>query len=44
MSIQQAYDRWADSYDTNRTRDLEALSLRHAPDRSESAHIVYQRI
>jgi ubiquinone/menaquinone biosynthesis C-methylase UbiE len=30
MSIQQAYDRWASQYDTNRnrTRDLEAQSLR----------------
>ena len=32
MDVQEAYDQWAEQYDTNqnKTRDLEAISLRES--------------
>ena len=41
MNTEEAYDQWADQYDTNknRTRDLEAVALR-----ATIAHIAAERL
>lgn len=42
MNIQQAYDTWAESYDTvvNKTRDLEGVALRAVLPATSFAHVV----